>query len=572
MDVTAYLELKIAPRAVFDSLPARQSRVRFMIPDGQGDWKAVTWKAYADGIRRTAQFIMNAGLKSGERAAIFANNSVEWITSAMAIQAMGGVMVPIYPTSTAEQAGYVIEHSDTRVVFVDGADVLARVFEGWEFYKAVEKIVILDDALDPMAVLHGLRATNPSVPSFATVEPRLISWSRAQSIGRWLDAENPSVFDHAMARVSLDQVGMMLYTSGTTGRPKGVPLTHRNIAVNGRDWLQCNGPLVEEGDVDILWLPMSHIFGFGEACLGNTLGFTSYLADPMTVLPLLPVVRPQVLMSVPRYFEKLAEMAATEADLARRRAKLMDLTGGNLRFCLSGGAGLKREVKELFHEAGLLIVEGYGLTEASPTLTLNRPDAFRFDTVGKPLPSVHIKLAEDGEILARGENVFTGYHKDPEATRAVFTTDGWLKTGDLGRFTDDGFLQIIGRKKEILVTAAGKNIAPVNIEERFTGDPYIQHVVVFGDGEKYLTAGLWINEAAVRAKLKDEYSPETVDALLAPRIEQVNAGLARYETIKRFVVIEEPLTVENGFLTPTLKIKRNKVYEVFGERFAALYR
>jgi long-chain acyl-CoA synthetase len=154
----------------------------------------------------------------------------------------------------------------------------------------------------------------------------------------------------------------------------------------------------------------------------------------------------------------------------------------------------------------------------------------------------------------------------------VFTTDGWLKTGDLGRFTDDGFLQIIGRKKEILVTAAGKNIAPVNIEERFTGDPYIQHVVVFGDGEKYLTAGLWINEAAVRAKLKDEYSPETVDALLAPRIEQVNAGLARYETIKRFVVIEEPLTVENGFLTPTLKIKRNKVYEVFGERFAALYR
>ncbi|MFU8803683.1 MAG: AMP-dependent synthetase/ligase [Bradymonadaceae bacterium] len=571
MDVTPYLELQIPPRAVFDHLAARQSRVRFLVPDGQGDWSAVTWQAYADAIRRTAQFLMNAGLKSGERAAIFATNSVEWIEAALGIQAMGAVMVPIYPSSTADQAAYVVEHGDARIVFVDGAETLARVFESWSSYAKVEKIVLLDGELDPMALLHELRRKDPTVPSFASVEPRLITWSRAQSIGRWLDAESPQAFDLAMANVSLDQVGMMLYTSGTTGRPKGVPLSHRNIAVNGRDWLQCNGPLVEEGDVDILWLPMSHIFGFGEACLGNTLGFTSYLSDPASALGLLPVARPHVFMSVPRYFEKIAEIVAAETDTTRQDAKLKEVTGGNLRFCLSGGAGLKREVKELFHRAGLLIVEGYGLTEASPTLTLNRPDAFRFDSVGRPIPSVQLKLAEDGEILARGESIFSGYHKDPQATHEVFTSDGWLKTGDLGRFTDDGFLQIIGRKKEILVTASGKNIAPVNIEERFIGDPYIQHVVVYGDGEKYLTAAFWVNENALRARLDEEYSPQNVMALLTPRLEQVNAGLARYETIKKFVVIDEPLTVENGFLTPTLKIKRKKVYEAFGDRFASLY-
>jgi len=414
------------------------------------------------------------------------------------------------------------------------------------------------------------------VPPYTEVERKIVTWSATQATGRAADEEDPGAFVRMMHAVSLDQPGMMLYTSGTSGNPKGVPLTHRNVAVNGLDWLKCNAPLLEENDVDLLWLPMSHIFGFGEACIGNTLGYTTYLGDPRTLGAMLPVVRPSVFMSVPSVWEKLATGAATESTPEGRRAKLAQLTGGKLRFCLSGGAGLKREVKELFHECGLLIIEGYGLTETAPTLTLNRPDAFRFDTVGKPIPSVELKLAEDGEILARGPNVFSGYHKDPAATREAFTDDGWFKTGDVGRFTDDGFLQIVDRKKDILVTAGGKNVPPANIEQRFADDPFIAHLVVYGDAKKFLVAGVWPNVDAVDAHLaasgvEPQARGEAMRALLQQRIDKVNGELASYETIKKFAVMDRPLSVEGGLLTPTLKVKRKKVYEVFRAQLEALY-
>ena len=266
--------------------------------------------------------------------------------------------------------------------------------------------------------------------------------------------------------------------------------------------------------------------------------------------------------------------AMAEPTPEAQRAKLQEVTGGNLRFCLSGGAGLKREVKELFYANGLLIIEGYGLTECSPTLTLNRPDAFRFDSVGKVLPSVEVRLAEDGEILAKGPSVFLGYHKQPEATKEAFNAEGWFLTGDIGRFTEDGFLQIIDRKKDILVTAGGKNVPPANIEMLFRDDPYLLHVVVYGDGKRYLTAGVWINEAAVsdelgkRGKAGDA---EAKKALIAERIELANQKLPSYETLKKFVIVDRPLTVEGGLLTATLKVRRKKVYEAFREDFEALY-
>jgi long-chain acyl-CoA synthetase len=586
MDITPFMDLRIPPRAVFDSLAERRSRVRFMVPEGD-DWRAITWQAFANEISQIALFLMRAagavegtqrsangahsrGVKVGERCAILAHNRVEWISAALGIQAIGGVMVPIYPSSTAQQIGYIVHHSDARVLFVDSAELLSAVFQAWDDLGQTVRVVLFEE-LDVPEILRELRKKGVSVPSFADVEPKLITWGQALKIGAAVHEEDPNLFFETMDKVSIDQPGLMLYTSGTTGPPKGVPLSHRNIGVNGRDWMQANAPLIDDDSVDLLWLPMSHIFGFGEACLGNTLGFTSYLCDPVNVLKRMPEVRPNVFMSVPRYFEKIAQLAGGERDAKARSRKLAEITGGRLRFCLSGGAGLKREVKEFFHECGLLIIEGYGLTEASPTLTLNRPDAFRFDTVGRPLPSVEVRLAEDGEILARGESIFTGYHKDPGATRDVFTTDGWLKTGDLGRFTDDGFLQIIGRKKEIVVTAGGKNISPANIEVKFNDDPFIAHVVVFGDGEKFLTAGIWVHEAPLLAKLGENATDSEIKAFIMPRIERVNAELARYETIKDFVVFRNPLTVENGFLTPTLKVKRNAIYAEFGDHIAKLY-
>jgi long-chain acyl-CoA synthetase len=274
-------------------------------------------------------------------------------------------------------------------------------------------------------------------------------------------------------------------------------------------------------------------------------------------------------MSVPVIWEKLAQATASSEDPAEKKRLLDRVTGGQLRFCLSGGAGLKREVKETFLAAGHLIIEGYGLTEASPTLTMNRPDAYRFDSVGKPFPSVELKLAEDGEILARGPSIFRGYHKDPAASEAAFTEDGWLKTGDVGQWTEDGFLRIVDRKKDILVTAGGKNVPPANIEQRFADDPLFLHVVVYGDGQKYLVAGIWPNAAVLAAEA--ERTGRAPEALVEERIAKVNAQLASYETIKRFALMAPALSVEAGTLTPTLKVKRKAVYQAFGPQFLALY-
>ena len=576
LDITTYLELKIAPRALFDALDERRARPRYMLPTPSGDWTAVTWGAHADAVRRVACFLAAIGFLPGDRGAVFAPNRVEWMEAALGIQAAGGVMVPVYPACTAEQAAYIVGHSDAKVLFVDTPALLARVLERWSELTELSRVVLLDDGLEVSKTLAALRDAGKRAPTAAEVEAKVVGWSRALGLGAAHDAEEPDAFLARMHAISLDQPGLMLYTSGTTGNPKGVPLTHRNVAQNGRDWLRCNAPLLDDDAVDLLWLPMSHIFGLGEACLGNTLGFTTYLTDPMKVLGLLPKVRPTVFMSVPAYWEKLAMAAADAPDADARRARLAEITGGRLEFCLSGGAGLKREIKQLFYECGLLIIEGYCLTECSPTLTLNRPDAFRFDSVGKPLPSVELRLAEDGEILARGPSVFSGYHKDEAATREAFTDDGWFKTGDVGRFTDDGFLQIIDRKKEILVTAGGKNVPPANIELRFADDPIVQHSIVYGDGKKYLVAGIWLNPEAVDARLAElgvghDARREAVDRLVTESVARVNSHLASFEQIKKHRVMDTPLTVAGGLLTSTLKPRRKQIYAAFRRDFESLY-
>lgn len=569
MDVTPFSELKPAPFSVFDHLEERKTRARFMLPTPDGDWRAVTWGAYAKGIRQAALFLASAGLQPGDRAAIYGPNSVEWISAAMAIQSVGGAMVPVYPANTTPQAAYVVKHSDAKILFVDTPVLLQRVFESWADYESLSHIVTLS-ALDAGPIIESMRSKGLPVPSSAEVEKKLVSWQRVQALGASRDQEAPGEFERLLNAVSIDQTAQMLYTSGTSGNPKGVPLTHRNVGVNGLDWLQCNAPMIEVGDVDLLWLPMSHIFGFGEACHGNTLGWVTYLSEPSKVMAHLQEVKPTVFMSVPAVWEKLAMAAMNEPDSAKAAQKLASATGGKLKFCLSGGAGLKREVKELFHASGQLIIEGYGLTETSPTLTLNRPDAFRFDTVGKVLPSVQLKLADDGEILAKGPTVFGGYHKDPAATAEAFTSDGWLKTGDVGRFTDDGFLQIVDRKKDILVTAGGKNVPPANIEIRFRDDPFINTVVVYGDAKRFLVAAVWLHEAAVEAAIETP-TEEAKRALVQARIDLVNAQLASFESIKKFVIIDSPLTVESGLLTSTLKVRRKEVAKQFGPKLEALY-
>ncbi len=567
-----------APRVVFDALPEVAARPRFLIPEGRGRWGVVTWADFASRIRRIACFLAERGLEPGGRAAIFAPNSADWGAAALGIQAAGGVMVPVYASSTPEQLAYVLDHSDAQVLFVGGPALLECALEACGRVPGVRDVVYFGAAVDIERVAESTACRTRSIDAVLQVVARTVPWERALALGRLADSLRPARFQARLDGLTADGGCVMLYTSGTSGPPKGVPLTHANIGVNGADWLTIYGEAVPRGAVDLLWLPMSHIFGFGELCLGNTLRFTTYLSDPKLLYEHLPEVRPEVFMSVPQVWEKLASMAGSAATREERQAKLAEVTGGAIVFGLSGGAGLKREVKETFEAiSGLAIMEGYGLTECSPTLTLNRPKDYRFDTVGKALPSVELVLAEDGEILARGPSIFRGYHKDEAATRATFNSEGWFLTGDIGRLTSDGFLQIVDRKKDILVTAGGKNVAPANIEVLFAGDDVIGHAVIFGEGMKYLVAGFWLNAPGPNdpPELRDVGGAERRDAarrLVESRVEAANARLAHHETIKKFLVFDVPLTVEAGMLTPTLKIRRKAIVAAFREELEGLYR
>lgn len=540
MDVGHLTEIKPAPRAVFERLATHRHRARFQVR-ADGAWLPVTWGQFATQIRGVARWLIEHEVEAGDRIAIYAPNSVAWASAALGAQTAGAVFVPIYPASTPEQVAYILEHAECRYVFVSGKEQIARLDKARSLMATKVGVVTLDEA------------------SWAPFAPAGHDGSIRAAALR--DAAAPTLVDARLGAIDLDAPAQMLYTSGTSGNPKGVPLTHRNVGANGADWLVCNAPLLAEDDRDLLWLPMSHIFGFGELCVGNTLGWETYLGSPADVLDLLPEVAPQVFFSVPAYWEKIARAIQAGPNTAEARGDaLRRVTGGRLRFCLSGGAGLKVEIKELLHAHGVLIIEGYGLTETSPTLTLNRPGAFRFDTVGKPLPSLELKLAEDGEILAKGPNVFSGYFKDPGATAGAFTEDGWFCTGDVGRWTEDGFLQIIDRKKDILVNSGGKNIPPANIEAKFVDDPLIERVVVYGDARPYLVAAVWVRPDAA-ADLSS----------IAARVEAVNAELARYESIKRYFIAELPLTVDNGMLTSSLKLRRKAVYDRLRDKFEALY-
>ena len=569
-------DLTFAPRVVFDALPACASRARFMVPEGKGRWSVVTWADFAARIRRASCFLAERGLKAGDRACIFAPNSVDWGAAALAIQAAGGVMVPIYASNTVEQMAYVVDHSDSEFVFAGSAPLLERTIEACASTPKVKHIVYLGLETDIAAAVKKAASRVRSIDDALRLFAKVIPWERALSEGLVADELRPERFEARMDALSLDGASVMLYTSGTSGPPKGVPLTHRNVGTNGVDWLAIYGEAVPANAVDLLWLPMSHIFGFGELCLGNTLRFTTYMSEPKVLYDHLKEVRPQVFMSVPQVWEKLASFAAGIENLDDRKAKLAEMTGGAIAFGLSGGAGLKREVKEFFATTGLAIMEGYGLTECSPTLTLNRPKDYRFDTVGKVLPSVELSLAEDGEILARGPSVFGGYHKDEAATREAFSDDGWFKTGDIGRFTDDGFLQIVDRKKDILVTAGGKNVAPANVEQLFASDALIAQAVVYGEGKKYLVAGFWLNpptpdDPEQLLGLEGQARVEAARQFVQAKVNAANERVAHHETIKAFRVFDKPLTIEGGFLTPTMKIRRKAIVSAFREDFEGLY-
>ncbi|MBF0555291.1 MAG: long-chain fatty acid--CoA ligase [Nitrospirae bacterium] len=568
------MDFKTAAQVLIEKSNSEPDVVRFVSPLSGGGQISVTWMDFFSYSSKVALYLSRHGVGQNTKVAVYAKNRIQWPVCLMAMHACRGVFVPVYHSNTPKEVEYILTHSDSEILITE-LDMLPTIRKIWSRLPLIKKIILMDMRMDLQNNLGG-------GADFEELKDKIVFMDDVYADGEGLLRDDPDGFKRLASLITKDDVSTILYTSGTTGPPKGVVLTYENLYINAGDWIGVLSPLIPDTMVDLLWLPMSHIFGWGELGLGNTLGFTTYFTTPAAVLSDMPTVRPTIFISVPAYWEKLYLTAkASSEDKNKQIAKLRELTGGRLRFCLSGGAGLKREIKEFFYDAELLLIEGYGLTECSPTLTMNRKDDFDFDTVGKPFPRVELRLAPDGEILAKGLNIFKEYYKDPAATKEAFDADGWFKTGDLGEFTQRGFLKIRGRKKELIVTSGGKNISPQLIELRFKDDPYIEHIVVYGDERKYLTALVTLKQDATTAYAKQRgitftgftelVTNEAITTLVRSSVDTINNDLASFETIKKFYIYDGHLTPDSGFLTPSLKLRRRNIYEAFKDRLDALY-
>jgi long-chain acyl-CoA synthetase len=538
----------------------------------------------AEAVRRVddiAAGLLALGIRRGDTFAILGPTSLEWCLFDLALGLIGVIGVPIYANSSPRDAAYVAGHSEAVGILAEDEEQRGKI----------------------QSVRTGLPRLR-HVLTFAEL-PDL------EARGRQHLAANPSAVDDAAGRVGEDDFFTYIYTSGTTGPPKGCMIRHRNeyemVTVVDRMERRFVGP----EDTLLLYLPLAHNYGRLIHLQAAHVGYTLALCrDPLRVGEALLAVRPTAFPSVPRVYEKIhTSVVAGLADarglqrrigswalgvgreVSRRRqagepipqplavrhriadrlvySKLKRRLGGRLTLPSSGGAPLSIDVMELFAAFDLPIYEGYGLTECTCACSVNRPDAFKFGTVGRPLPGVEVRLAEDGELEMRSETVFAGYYKDPDATREVLTEDGWLRTGDIAEIDEDGFITITDRKKDILVTAGGKNIAPQNLENDLKSSRYVSQAIVLGDRRPYVTALITVDQDEL-AKWRAEGGKD-IDALVQGIVDEVNEHLSRHEQIKRFAVLPRDFSAEEGEITPTLKLKRRVVREHFADAIEQLY-
>jgi long-chain acyl-CoA synthetase len=570
-----------------------------------GAWQTLTARQLGESVRDLALGLIALGRQKGDRVALLSASRAEWVQADFAIFSAGAVTVPIYPSYPPDLIAYVVNDSEARTLIVEDPAQLAKALEARDRMRNLEHIVVIS--------------------GYDTPEPpkMVMTWQALRRLGRENEAAHKSTLADRVASTQPDDIATIVYTSGTTGPPKGVVQTHGNHLASLRASAQMTP--VEPGWVHLLFLPLAHSFARLESFLGvyNRL-LTAFAENLDKVGDNLREVRPHFLCSVPRVFEKVYAkiLAGVEAGppakrkifywaigvgrevsrhqqrgqplpptLAVKRAiahklvfsKLHAALGGRLKWAVSGGAPLSRDIAEFFHAAGILLLEGYGLTETCPVLTFNSPERYKFGSVGRPLPGVEVRIADDGEILARGGNVAThGYYKQPQATREVFEPSGWFHTGDIGRIDEDGFLFITDRKKDLIVTAGGMNIAPQNIENLLKADPFVSQVMVYGDRRPYPVALITINPDEL-AKFAREEGILTTDPAVVTKhpkvvervgriVEEKNSQLQSYAKIKKFTVLPADFTQEGGELTPTLKVKRKVVSEKYQHAIEELYR
>jgi len=560
-------------------------------------WTGISYRELREKVRNLAMGLMSLGLKRGDMIAILSENRPEWIMSDLAILSIGGVDVPLYPSSTASTIEYILNDSECKAIIVSNKLQLSKVQKIKSNVKNLKDIILLNEK---------------------DVEPEVFVFSSLIEMGRANQSKYETLLDEEMKKVQPDDLVTLIYTSGTTGEPKGVMLTHNNFVSNVKAALQVIP--ADHNDIFLSFLPLSHSFermaGYYTAF---SAGCTVYFAESVdTVARDLKEVRPTIMTSVPRLFERIHSRIMKNVDTApparqkifywalevgkkyqqtRKEGKVSPIlaakfkladkivfhkikaaTGGRLRFFVSGGAALPQEIGEFFESMGILILEGYGLTESSPVISANRVDDYKFGTVGKPLPGVEVKIAEDGEILARGPNIMKGYYKNKKATEEAIDKDGWLHTGDIGEFDKHGFIKITDRKKHLFKTSGGKYIAPQQLENLFTRSKFIDQFVLIGDNRTFLSALITPDFEAIKEYADSHNIPylrveelahhPEIYKLIEKDIHTLQKNLASYERIRKFVILDKPFTIENGELTPTLKIRR----KVIEERYANLIR
>ena len=555
-------------------------------------WREVSWAEADERVRAYANGFLARQVRKGDNVALLARNGLEWALLDFALARIGAVGIPIYASSSARDVGYLLAHSEAVAVVCEDAAQLAKVEAVDEELPSLQHVLTFHD-LDGLAA-HG--------EDFA--------------------AANPAALDEATAALTENDLYTIIYTSGTTGPPKGCMLSNRNYFEMATVVDRMEQTYYRPDDVMLLYLPLAHNYGRLMLLLGAHVGFTiAFLAYPLRVAEVLPQVRPTLLPSVPRVYEKVHTAVVARFDAAtgikrrlidwalpigrevsrlesegkpvpaglRRRhgladrlvfSKVREPFGGRLRMPGSGGAPLSKEIIEFFDAVGIRIAEGYGLTECTTACSANTPDDYRFGSVGHPLPGADVRIAADGEIEMRSPTVFQGYFKDPEATAAVFTPDGWLRTGDIGELDSDGFLHVTDRKKDILVTAGGKNVAPQNIENDLKTSKYVSQALVIGDKRPYVAAlltldsveiGRWAAENALDGDVAALSQDERVRELLQDTVDEANRERSRFEQVKRFTVLPRDFTMEDGEITPTLKLRRRAVQEHFADEIDALY-
>lgn len=566
-------------------------------------WHGIKYDELYEATKNFAQGLAALGVKRGDKVSIIAENRPEWVYSDMAILGLGGIDVPLYPISTSETIEFCVNNSESVGIIVSNKFQLNKVIKVAKNCSSLKFIIVMN---------NEDKSSDQNVYSFNDVIQKGTQFSR----------ENPNHFDEQCKLSNENELCTIIYTSGTTGEPKGVMLTHKNIVSNIKGAHEIFN--IDENDIFLSFLPLCHIFermgGYYTAfSCGGTIAYAESIEK---VASNMVDIKPTIMTAVPRLFERMYSKIKRNVEsqpekkqkifnwaveigkeymvskksgnpvpifltLKHKLAdklvyhKLREKTGGKLRFFISGGAALSRELGQFFEAVGILIIEGYGLTESSPVISANRLNDYKFGTVGKPMPGVEIKIAKDGEILAYGPNIMQGYYKNKKETEETLK-DGWLHTGDIGVFDAEGFLIITDRKKHLFKTSGGKYIAPTPIENMFLASKYIDQFVLIGDRRMFLSALIVpdyeaLKEYADANRIQYNNVDELVNMkqiyeLLDKEMDAFQKKLANFERVRKFAILDKPFTIEGGELTPSLKLKRKVIEERYGDLISDMYK